>query len=101
MSRTIKPSLFLVLLLLAGAASAQSQKWKFLVYGDTRGTNSTSDQINATILAELARATTNTSPKPAFVLVPGDLSIRARSRPFKAGPISWRPSMRPALRSIR
>ncbi len=64
-------SLF-ALLLLAGAAQAQDQKWKFLVYGDTRGT-STSDQINTNILTELARATTNTSPKPAFVLVPGDL----------------------------
>jgi predicted phosphodiesterase len=73
MNRTVRPGLFLLLLLLTGAANAQSQKWKFLVYGDTRGTNNTSDQINATILAELARATTNTSPKPEFVLVPGDL----------------------------
>jgi hypothetical protein len=60
------------LLLWAGAASAQSQKWQFLVYGDTRGSSGT-DQINTNILSELARATTNASPKPAFVLVPGDL----------------------------
>jgi hypothetical protein len=38
MSRTFKVSLSLsILLLLAGAAHGQSQKWKFLVYGDTRG----------------------------------------------------------------
>ncbi len=73
MSHTVKTSLILALLLLAGAAHAQSQKWQFLVYGDSRGTNSTSAQINTNALAELVRATTNTSPKPAFVLVPGDL----------------------------
>jgi len=55
----------------AEAAHAQSQKWKFMVFGDTRGTNPTSDQINAEILGELARAATN--EQPAFVLVPGDL----------------------------
>jgi hypothetical protein len=73
MSRTLKTNLSLfALLLLAGTAAAQSQKWKFLVYGDTRGSSST-DIINTNILTELARATTNTFPRPAFVLVPGDL----------------------------
>ena len=62
----------LTLLVGAGAATGQSQKWKFLAYGDTRGTGS-SDQINTKILTELVRQTTNTVPKPAFVLVPGDL----------------------------
>jgi hypothetical protein len=75
-------SWILGLLLLAGAASAQSQKWKFLIYGDTRGTGG-SDQINTTILAELARATTNTSPTPAFVLVPGDLVASGSLEAFR------------------
>jgi len=47
---------------------AQTGKWKFLVYGDTRGDGV---PINTNILRELAYATTNESP--AFVLVPGDL----------------------------
>jgi len=71
--RKLKSSVYLLfLILLANAVHAQSQKWNFLVYGDTRGTSS-SAQINTNILAELASATTNTFPKPAFVLVPGDL----------------------------
>jgi hypothetical protein len=73
MSRKLSPRLVLLSIVLwMSAAQAQNQKWKFLVYGDTRGTGS-SDLINTTILPELARATTNTFPKPAFVLVPGDL----------------------------
>jgi len=52
---------------------AQSQKWTFVVFGDSRGTNASNNQINTNILTELARATTNLSPRPAFVLVPGDL----------------------------
>jgi hypothetical protein len=73
MSRIHRTSLFLAALVtLASTVAAQSQKWQFLVYGDTRGSSST-DIINTNILAELVRATTNTSPKPAFVLVPGDL----------------------------
>lgn len=50
------------------SASAQTNKWKFLVYGDTRGD---AVPINTNILRELAYATTNEGP--AFVLVPGDL----------------------------
>lgn len=74
MTRTLKTRLSLfALLLLASAANAQGQKWNFLVYGDTRGSSST-DVINTNILTELARATTNTFPQPAFVLVPGDLA---------------------------
>jgi len=63
------------------ATFAQSQKWKFMVYGDTRGT-STTDQINTPILTELARATTN--EKPAFVLVPGDLVNSGTLSAFQA-----------------
>ena len=95
MNRTVRPGLFLLLLLLTGAANAQSQKWKFLVYGDTRGTNNTSDQINGTILAELARATTNTSPKPEFVLAPGDLVNSGTLSAFQ----SWTNIMAPVYQA--
>jgi predicted phosphodiesterase len=54
-----------------GQAHAQEQKWKFMVFGDSRGTNASDNQINTEILAELARAITN--EQPAFVLVAGDL----------------------------
>jgi hypothetical protein len=77
-----KATLVLLTLVLGlGPATGQSQKWKFMVYGDTRGT-STSDQINAPILTELARATTN--EKPAFVLVPGDLVNSGTLSAFQA-----------------
>lgn len=47
-------------------------KWKFLVYGDSRGTGyDPEEQVNTTILAELASATINENPD--FVLFPGDL----------------------------
>jgi hypothetical protein len=83
MSRVLKTGLFLLtLVLLGGAAHAQSQKWKFLVYGDTRGA-SASIPINTNILAELAQATTNTTPKPAFVLVPGDLVYSGNLADFR------------------
>ncbi len=79
----VKPiSALLALFLLSGIAHAQNQKWKFLVYGDTRGTG-TADMINTNILTELARATTNTSPKPAFVLVPGDLAYSGSLANFR------------------
>lgn len=48
----------------------QSQKLKFMVFGDTRG-NSLANQINTNVLAELASVATN--EHPAYVLVPGDL----------------------------
>lgn len=50
--------------------SAQDGKWKFFVYGDTRGTWE-EEPVNAALLGELVRETTN--ERPAFVLVPGDL----------------------------
>ncbi len=62
--------LLLLLLSCTSPADAESQKWKFMVFGDTRGTGS-SDQVNTNALAELARETTN--QHPAFLLVPGDL----------------------------
>ena len=95
MSRTLKTSLFLfALLLLAGTATAQSQKWQFLVYGDTRGSGG-SDIINTNILAELARATTNTSPQPTFVLVPGDLVYSGSLSAFQ----SWTNIMAPVYQA--
>jgi hypothetical protein len=61
---------FLLLMNCAGSLEAQGQAWRFMVFGDTRGTSS-SDQINTNTLAELACEATN--QRPAFVLVPGDL----------------------------
>ena len=49
----------------------QGQPWKFLIYGDTRGPDP-SNEVNTQILAELASETTN--QRPAFALVPGDLT---------------------------
>jgi len=74
-----------LLALLPFATCGQSQKWKFMVYGDTRGNgpgNSIGEQINTNILAELARATTN--EHPAFVLVPGDLVNSGTLTAFQA-----------------
>ena len=59
----------------------QGQKWKFMVFGDSRGTDTT-DQINTNILAELAKAATNENP--AFVLVPGDLVYAGNTAAFQA-----------------
>ncbi len=62
------------------ATHAQTAKWKFMVFGDTRGNDSVS-QVNTAVLSELARATTN--EKPAFVLVPGDLAYAGNLTAFQ------------------
>jgi len=65
----------------ASILPSPAQQWKFLVYGDSRGT-SASGQINSNILAEIAAATTNEAP--AFVLVPGDLVFSGTNTAFAA-----------------
>ncbi len=85
---------FILLLITLTPVTAQSGKWRFLVYGDTRGT-STSAQINTNILSELARATTNTVPAPAFVLVPGDLVYSGTEAAFQ----SWTNIMTPVYQA--
>ncbi len=65
--------LVLIVLLIASGLSAalgQTQKWKFIVFGDCRGLGTT-NLVNTNIVMELARACTN--EQPAFVLVSGDL----------------------------
>lgn len=57
-----------------------TMKWKFVVYGDSRGTDA-ANQINTNILTELARVTTN--EKPAFVLFPGDLVYSGSQAAFQ------------------
>lgn len=53
-------------------SAAASTPWKFLVYGDTRGSGDVGEaEVNDVIVSELARATL--TENPAFVLVPGDL----------------------------
>ncbi len=62
--------LVLTLLLgLAASPTARAAGWKFVAVGDSRG----SPQINTVILAEIARAITNITPRPEFVIFPGDL----------------------------
>ncbi len=78
----------------AGGAFAQDQKWTFVVFGDSRGTG-TSDPINKPILTELARATANLSPRPAFVLVPGDLVYAGNLSFFQ----SWTNIMAPVYQA--
>jgi len=78
----------MLLLALLFAPPAFAQKWKFLVYGDSRGT-SLSNQVKTTILTELAEATTN--EMPAFVLVPGDLVYSGNTSAFQ----SWTNTMAP------
>jgi hypothetical protein len=75
--------------LLAAIAPLQAQTpWKFMVVGDTRGTSST-DQINTTIVQELA--TEIVSQNPAFVLVPGDLVYSGTLAAFQG----WKELMAP------
>ncbi len=62
-------------------AGAHNQPWRFMVFGDTRGTSSGS-QVNTNILSELASAATN--EHPAFVLVPGDLVYAGNLPAFQA-----------------
>jgi hypothetical protein len=64
-------SLIILQCLCLAGTCVQGQPWKFLIYGDTRGPDS-SNEVNTQILAELASETTN--QRPAFVLVPGDLT---------------------------
>lgn len=82
--------LFLPVLLCPPSTCAD--QWKFLVFGDTRG-SSASDQINTNILKELARATTN--EMPAFVLVPGDLVYSGNATAFRA----WTNAMAPVYQA--
>jgi hypothetical protein len=49
----------------------QAAPWRFVVVGDTRGSDSWG--INNTIVSELARQIAGLSIKPGLVLVPGDL----------------------------
>lgn len=82
----------LLLLVLLWPPPTFAQKWRFLVYGDTRGTN-LSNQVNTNILQELARATTN--EMPAFVLVPGDLVYSGNETAFR----EWTNAMAPVYQA--
>ncbi len=81
-----------LLWLLLASAPVQGQAWRFVVFGDTRG-ESTSDQIDTTILSEIARAATNYHP--AFVLVPGDLVNSGTPAAFQ----SWTNVMAPVYQA--
>ena len=70
-TQVMRPVLFLLfpsLLALSTICAQASPQWSFLVVGDSRGA---SEQINTTILSELASQITN--QQPAFVLFAGDL----------------------------
>ncbi len=68
------------MLLGAHAGTVPAAPWKFLVVGDSRGTDA-NNQINTTILTELAKATV--AEKPAFILVPGDLVASGTQTAFE------------------
>lgn len=84
--------LVLLLPLVTLPLPAQIPKWKFIVVGDTRGTDS-NNQINSVILAELAQAIAQ--QKPSFVLVPGDLVDAGTPAAFQA----WTNLMAPVYRA--
>src|SRR6185436_16079601 len=71
---------------------AQTPKWKFMVFGDTRGT-SVDSQVNTEVLTELASAATN--EKPAFVVVLGDLVFSGDMPSFE----SWSNIMSPVYQA--
>ncbi len=73
-------AVLLGLLFGASAGIAPAAPWKFLVFGDSRGTDA-NNQINTNTLAELARATV--AEKPAFVLFPGDLVASGTQAAFE------------------
>jgi hypothetical protein len=62
--------------------------WKFLVYGDSRGT-SHDDQVADEILSELVSATISESPD--FILFPGDLVYWGKMEAF----LEWKAVMQP------
>lgn len=75
-------------LLLAYAQGVSGATWKFLVYGDSRGT-STSSPINTQILGELATQTL--AENPEFVLFPGDLAYSGSQANYN----TWKSTMQP------
>ncbi len=79
-------------ILLAALAPASGQVWKFLVYGDSRGT-SAGDPVNTNVLKEIVVATTN--EKPAFVLFVGDLVYSGSAATFAV----WTNIMAPVYRA--
>jgi autotransporter-associated beta strand protein len=60
-----------LVLALGWISAVQAAPWRFVVAGDTRGSDSWG--INNTIVPELAGQIVGMSTKPGFVLVPGDL----------------------------
>jgi hypothetical protein len=82
----------LTLLLPTPVAHAQTAKWKIMVLGDTRGT-STSDQINTTILTELADEIVAQSP--AFIVISGDLVYSGTLSAFQ----TWKSIMTPVYQA--
>ncbi|MDF7825431.1 metallophosphoesterase [Pontiellaceae bacterium B12227] len=81
-------SLVLLFLSVVCVVSSSGESWKFLVYGDSRGT-SHDDQVADEILGELVAATTNESPD--FVLFPGDLVYWGKLTAFQ----EWKSVMQP------
>lgn len=66
--------------------------WRFAVFGDTRGTGGEADPyFSPVILPELASAITNLSPRPDFLLIPGDLINSGSLAGFQA----WRDALAP------
>ncbi len=76
----------LLLFIASGSAPAQVAKWRFVAFGDTRGSSSTAP-VNATILSELADQVV--SQQARFVIVPGDLVYSGSAANFQ----SWRDLM--------
>jgi len=84
----IKSSTAFLCIIIAGGMVQSAYGWKFLVCGDSRG-RSYNEQVNTTILSELAHAATNEAP--AFVLFPGDLVWGATPAAFA----EWREAVAP------
>jgi hypothetical protein len=76
-------------LLFASAQCVSGATWKFLVYGDSRGTNNTTNPINTPILTEIASRTL--AENPEFVLFPGDLANSGSQANYN----TWKSIMQP------
>jgi len=85
--KDLQPIVSISALLLTFAVHG-STSWRFLVFGDSRG-SSVSDPVNTAILTEIAQA--GVAEKPEFVLAPGDLVWAASTAAFNA----WKSAMAP------
>jgi predicted phosphodiesterase len=87
--RTLAVGLVAALFIALWAGAARAEAWKFVVFGDTRG-SSEDEAVNSAVLGELANAAVSEGAK--FILVPGDLVYSGSASAFAA----WRSAMQPA-----